>query len=105
MRLCLHLDPLSPACLSRSVRRVESDAQMKINSRTGPLSTAGVIGIFVAGCSNLAVPPASRYRVEVGERVLEATSIKPHGKWIEVQTDKGPIWINERYVRAISPIQ
>ena len=78
---------------------------MKTHTRTFPLLIAAIIGFVVAGCNSLPVPRASRYKVEVNQVVLEATSIKAHGNWIEVQTDKGPMWLNERYVKSITPTQ
>ncbi len=69
------------------------------------LLSAAIISFGVAGCSNLPIPRANRYKVEVNQVVLEATSIKAHGNWIEVQTDHGPMWFNERYVKTITPIR
>jgi hypothetical protein len=79
---------------------------MKTSTKIIPMLSAAIVGVVVAGCSNLPVPRANRYHVEVNQVVLEATSIKAHGKWIEVQTDKGVVmWLNERYVKSITPIQ
>ena len=78
---------------------------MKTSTKIIPVLNAVIVGVVAAGCSSLPVPHANRYKVEVNQVVLEATSIKAHGKWIEVQTDKGPMWFNERYVKTITPIQ
>jgi hypothetical protein len=84
----------------------EVSSPIKINAMTTPLLIATLVGAVVAGCSNLSLPRANRYHIEVGENgFVEGTSVKAHGNWIEVQRDKGPIWINEDYVKSISPIQ
>jgi hypothetical protein len=79
---------------------------MKTSTKIIPVLTAAIVGVVVAGCSNLPVPRANRYHVEVNQVMLEATSIKAHGKWIEIHTDRGEVmWCNERYVKTITPIQ
>ncbi len=86
------------------VRQLKSESNMKTQIKNAPLLLGLVVAMAAAGCSHLSLPPASRYNVLVGQVAYSATSVRMHGRWIELQTDKGPVWFNERSIVSISPV-
>jgi hypothetical protein len=95
---------IGPAWLRSSFDEDKLNLIMKTYP-SAPLLLVCVTGAFIAvGCSHLRLPPASRYAVVCGQVEYSATSIKEHGKWLELQTDKGPIWFNRDSVTSIRPV-
>src|SRR5689334_4951886 len=84
--------PWAAAIFCRSAKTSDPLRQM-MNPRIPTLALFVSAITLIPGCANAPLPRARGYDVRLsGDRTYWANTVKFHGCWIEVDTDKGQVW-------------
>lgn len=67
---------------------------MKKTSTVGLMAICIVTSALFVGCSSVSLPPGKSYFVTAGDKVFLTKSVKIHGDWAELETDRGPVWVS-----------
>ena len=67
---------------------------MKTSRILCSLTACVLFSASITGCNSVHVLPAKAYDVTYGDTTFVAKSVKLHGSWAELETDRGTIWAN-----------